>query len=188
MNSRTLATIACKALALYGILISLNYLVYFVSSLMSLGSPSGYDNKSELVFSAIAETVPYLLQLAFVVLLWNNAEPIARKMVPDSPDQGPSQFTLDQIYIVSFTIIGIFILIETLPVFFYQLANLWATRKLDFRREQLAERYIGLIVPGIKIILALMLLFGNKSIIKTITRFREFINERIDARRVANGA
>ncbi len=188
MNPKTFATIACKVLALYGTLISLSWLTSFADSLVRIGSPSAYDNQGEIVFSVVASVIPFLVQLTFVVILWRNAEMIAEKMVPQSKVEDSSPLDPHQIYVVAFTIMGIFVLVQTFPGFCYQLFSWWATRKFDFGRGPATQRWLSLIVPGLSIVLALLLVFGAKGVLRFIFSLRKIIDERPGARKVANGA
>ena len=109
-------------------------------------------------------------------------------MAPTPPDQYATQIDSHQIYIVAFTILGVFLLVETLPPLSYQLVNLWATRKVDFGREQSVQRRLAFVAPVLKLILALILVFWGKGLAFTIARLREIINERIESRKIANDA
>jgi hypothetical protein len=137
---------------------------------------------------AIILTLPYLVEVIFALLLWKNAEFIGRRMVSEPEEENALRLGWHELYLVSMTIIGIYLLSEALPPLCFQLASLWVDRKVDFGKQQSARLYIGLINPVAKIILAMILIFGAKGLVRIIDQLREIVDRRLEARKVANRA
>jgi DNA helicase HerA-like ATPase len=165
MNYRSIITIAYKVLALYGIFISLsalNSVMVYVSSYSSGGRPES--------FPLWVILTPYFLQLAFVVLLWFSAGKVDENT--ETVSLG-NNFDFQQLYTLAFTVLGMYIFIDSLSSLTYQLINSWVMKPYYYGQRVGTQQYVSFVIPVLKLLLSLVLIIQAKGITGIIDKLRQ---------------
>jgi hypothetical protein len=168
MNRNDLAVVGLRIFALYLIATGVSY----------------YSNGS-LIFAPIIMPLvgfswytlpPTLIYLGSAAVLWFAAPALARYVLPgEQPAETESRFTPADGYAVGFSLVGLWALVQCLPLVAEQFYYYHAVVPDQIRSEVMAGNLNrGLLVLGLRTVIGLYLLFGGRWLIAAVKKVREF--------------
>ncbi len=147
MNKREIASLACKILGIYLIIQGTNVLSVSIAT----SNPIANESLINVIFS--------LVYILFGVLLWVLSDKLSEIMVKGEHNSiEGSDLTVSDIQRVSFSVLGLYFLGNSLPKLVYTLANVYFMSELTPR----------LILSGgaiIEFIIGLGIFFGSQSLV-----------------------
>jgi hypothetical protein len=169
MQSKGIGFVACRVLALYGLMVSFKGLgLLFAEGFRTQEPP--WNGSSVDPYPFWVTTLPLFLHLLFVCILWFKAESIGSRI---GAKQGSEYQTMaPDLYVVAFTVIGIWIVVDTLPSLVFTSVNYWYTVRSRFPETQIGRAQLQFIDPVLKLVLACGLLIGGQTVAKLVGRVR----------------
>ncbi|WNF38566.1 hypothetical protein RJD24_09150 [Bacillaceae bacterium IKA-2] len=186
MNSRFVAVLALKILAVYVIIQALKNLPMFVSTtqmLLQLREPVpngsfSIDGGSLFLFGGIT---PFLLLVVIGILIWLYAEKIStyilfKQQVEDINTKEAEEQFLKELQVVLFSLVGLLVLVHSLPQVFTIIPNLVLLSDEYTRTNYPGQMHtiywsIGLII---QIGIGFYLFFGSKGLVGLVKKIRDF--------------
>jgi heme/copper-type cytochrome/quinol oxidase subunit 2 len=134
-------------------------------------------NQIEVFLQYIPFILLWCFYLVLVIILWKKSEKIANKIVgEDKQDINNVDFDYNRILSTGLIVLGIFIIIDTLPVLFSYISNYVVSKTRfgnnDFLREFSIKSVIEIIGIIIKIIISFVIIVYNDKVIEKINNFR----------------
>jgi hypothetical protein len=177
MTQRQTAVLICKGFGTYAFITSLNFLPSGI--LMLLGEVfkrrMGQVSSLSPLF-ALANLLPPILLLVGGLVLWTNANQIARAMAPADDEQASTSLAGagSQAQVVVFSALGLWTLLQVAPRFGQILVKLFIFSRQDM---MMRNDYTGMtandIVPLlIQFGLGCWLLFGAAGLVRSLGSFR----------------
>ncbi|MDF2521049.1 MAG: hypothetical protein K0R84_1677 [Clostridia bacterium] len=179
MNYRITTKIACRLMALYFFILSINYLPSFIINLIY------YSKSMDNVGFTIIISLSYMLPLLIMsILLWIYSEKAAALITKESVEgQAVQSVNISNIAIIAFTVIGLYVLINSISDLARIITSYFAyTREMGVNIENyLYKDFIpNLIKELIRLVLGTWLTFGSKGISKAIKAVRELGTQTIE--------
>jgi hypothetical protein len=175
MTQRQTAALICKGFGIYAFVTSLNTLPSGILMLLS----EAYNRRMMQAPSlppifAIANLLPPVLLFLAGLVLWTNAEQIARAMAPADDKQASTSPAGPQAQIVVFSALGLWTLLQVAPRFGQILVKLFIFSRQDM---MMRNDYTGMtgadIIPlFIQFGLGCWLLFGAAGLVRSLGSFR----------------
>lgn len=156
------------AVRLFAVFLGL-YTVRYVTGLIPLlVDPS--PNKPGVGFLVLLAAFPTLA----AILLWYFPLAVASKIIPDiKTAKAPARLDAGGIAVVSFSIMGLWVLTTAIPDMFYWATFAYQTKNTDIGNPELSPEHIAYMVSTvIEIVIGFLLLLGSRGILGIIRRFR----------------
>lgn len=172
MSRKQIGAFACKVLALYAVIQSINFtqLVIF-----QFGSALDQPMSTISRFSQIAASlIPILLLASFAGLLWTEADRISQSMFKGISLPSKLKVESSDFQIIGFSIVGVFVLVKVIPVLTGVALNYWLIEKnMQFNQQMTAQTKIRLIISSLEFLLGIGLLFGSRGLAGIISKVRD---------------
>lgn len=183
INSKDLAYISIRVLSIYFFIQALlilseliNISVYNYMIFPNLGEENNISTLN-LLFGTMA---PFVILLAISIILWIFTDRISNYLLPsnnDVRDGVESKTNIDEIQYIAFSIIGVFILANTLPQTFNLIPSILMLNDISFQLINTTykiEIIFSFSVYVVKLLIGLGLIFGSKGLTGILKRIREF--------------
>ena len=181
MKYRIASKIACRLLAIYFFILSLNYIPNMIITLIF-----NRDEFSGNLLSNLPWFLSVTIMLLTAILLWVFADKISVAIVNEVPENMEGiEKDYDKIAIVAFTVAGIFVLTKAIPdaVRIIIEHNLRLSSQLNYKETNMyidsLSRIIGEIV---QVGIGIWLTFGANGIYNMIKSFRNLGTDRVESR------
>ena len=114
------------------------------------------------------------IPMAVAILLWMFPLAIASKLVPEIKNTStPNPVSKDELQIVAFSVLGLWILMSAIPDTFYWMTFVYRVNAIEIGKPQLSpENIAAMVSTGIELALGIWLLFGSQGISGLVRRFR----------------
>ncbi|TFB14037.1 hypothetical protein E3U55_14735 [Filobacillus milosensis] len=185
MNTKDLAFIALRILAVYILIQSLMDLSQVVSFYVL---PIYYEEIQGLarthVINILLHLGPFLIQVIMSIVIWLYAEKISRVFIPknkasvnqDALNQNQPSLSAYQFQVAAVSVVGLAFIVYTLPQFL-PMAQSWLSLKElgmgqinDKAKDELLFSFFALLL---RLILGFVLFFGSKGLVGLVQKFRE---------------
>jgi hypothetical protein len=162
MTKKEIATLSFKVLSLYAFIKVIDKLAYIIS-FISKNDLSGASR-----INTIQMAVPALSLLFCGILLWYTAPLLASSIFKETVSEDKPNASLMDIQIVAFSVVGLFLLANSLP--FFVRAALWYSMG-SFSVKELAGDITAFLLQSI---LGFWLLLGSRGVVKFISSMRRY--------------
>ncbi|QOY35228.1 hypothetical protein AWH56_021425 [Anaerobacillus isosaccharinicus] len=181
MNIRFLAIVSLKILAVYVVVLALRSLPMFISSAQMLvhlresNFEVGRGDEIGLLFVGI---IPFLILTSLGVLFWVNAEKISefifrKQQLDDVTKKEDEKQFLHELQIMIFSIVGLLVLIQTLPQLFNLIPSvILLSDKYGMNNSEI-HTIIWLVGSLVQIGIGAYLFFGSKGLSGILKKIRE---------------
>jgi hypothetical protein len=180
MKYRILTKIACKLMALYFFILSLNFIPNMIISFIF--------NHSDMYY--MQSIIPWLLNgtmtILAAVLLWIFADKISTIIVKDIPESvDKNELNINIITTIAFTLVGLIVLTNAIPdtvrMIFQHYLNL--ASQLNFKETGMyADSLARIAGEAVQVGLGIWLLLGSKGIFSVIKGLRNIGLDRIESK------
>jgi len=161
-----LAFVACRIISVY---LLANWLGAFSRSVVALFADS--FRTPNILIGVVGMAIPMLIG----VLIWIFSNKLAGFMVKPQEGQDANlmsvTFDLDTIQVLAFTVMGVFLIVNTVPSLVSTLAVYAILPKPDIGQVRL-EVLSALLNSGIQIIMGVWLVLGGKGLVALIKKIR----------------
>ena len=160
MNTRDIAKLACRILALYFIITVLTSLPWTLSNLIGI-----VRENVDLMFFFVT-LASLLANLAVGVILWWQTERVASWLVPTSRELSSEGLSLAVLQRLAFSVVGIvFVSAGLAGLAQYSASGFSATNSNAFG--------VGLVRSGVELVIGLWLLFGAGGLVNLLGRLEQ---------------
>ena len=178
MNYRIITKIACKILALYFLLLSMNYIPNIFITMIS------YRGENINFFQSILPWFSTGIVMALTaILLWIFADKLSKAIVKDIPENFENNgIDYNKIAMISFSVVGLFVITKAVPELIRLIVtyNTEVYGQLNYRETQIYTDVIARIVGEvIQVGLGFWLLLGSKGIFRWVKALRNLGLDRI---------
>lgn len=177
MNYRFTAKLACRIMAIYFFIISLQHFPGFIASMIYFR-----EQTRDAGYNIVITLVMLLPVLAASILLWTFADNISMKIVKES-EEGIEANTTNyrNAAILAFALMGMFVLTNAIPAFTISLIEYKLIAAQDINQSSAYFSYLARVIgDGVKILLGLWLLLGARGITNIIRVLRELGKDTIE--------
>ncbi|HVJ50664.1 hypothetical protein [Desulfitobacterium sp.] len=161
MNKREITGLACKILGIFFIIQGTNVLSNILTFLIPTPNPTGHEILLNIIFSSV-----YIL---FGVLLWFLSDKISAVMVKEKKhfDIKSSSIGIDDIHRVSFSVLGLYFIGNSLPKL---VSNL--TYSMSNGPNSITRVILGSVGVITEFIIGLWIFFGSQGLINFLNNIR----------------
>lgn len=182
MTQRQIARLACKLLAIYAIIDALKYVEYAAYGFTSMSQYFEY-NASFFVAAAIAISIAVpIIQIGAGIWLWRKAGVVAAMITGHSlqdeenePDAMPKGAALEQVHAVALSIVGVWILVDSIPQILSWMVTLLMSASLaaNSTESEVASRSVSwdFVWLFARLSLGMWLLFGAPRLVRMLKSF-----------------
>lgn len=177
MKYRFITKLVCRIMAIYFFVIGLNYIPNLIVNLVYYSK--SIENLGYTIFLSLSMSVPMLISSIF---LWMFDDSIAKNTVKESVENQDMQpIDYKNIAIVAFVILGMFILINSIPAFVTTFIQYKQTVSQGINQGNGSINiYARMIGDAVKILLSILLILGSRGIANVISAFRNLGMNTID--------
>lgn len=156
------------AVRLFAVFLGFYTFRYVIGLTSLLVDPS--PNKPGVGFLLLLAAFPTLA----AILLWYFPLAVASKVIPDiKTAKAPARLDAGGIAVVSFSIMGLWVLTTAIPDIFYWVTFAYRIRSTDLGNSELSPEHIAYIVSTVvELAVGFWLLLGSRGILGIIRRFR----------------
>lgn len=177
MNYKPIAKLACRIMAIYFFIISLQFVPNLFVNLLFY-----HDKMGDVGYSMLSSLSIILPGLVASILLWIFADKISPYMITEQGEEISARaIEYKNAAVLAFVIMGMFVLISSIASFVSTFIQYRMTAAQEFARGNINLGYVPrLIGDAVKMLLGLWLLFGSNGIVKVINFFRDFGKDSIE--------